>query len=147
MLNIYSGLEIVQQLYNNYYKQIIWPTLLSLGQFILCIPFAVLIAKWKLVSGDPRLLILCTGIVNGSLIVIVLTTCGSKLNEISVDFLTKTCTVNLHMLQNLYYRRKLKSKRPLAVKVANNFIDQAMPLTVLESSIDNMISLLMVLNK
>jgi len=147
MFNLYSGLQIVEHLYNNYYRQIFWPTLLSLGEFILCIPCAVLIAKWHLVSGDPRLLILFTGIVNGLLVVVISTTCGSRLNEISVELLTKTCTVNVHLLQNTYCRKRLKSKRPLAVKVSNNFIDQAMPLSVVESTINNMISLLIVLNK
>jgi len=147
IFNVYSGLEILEHSYNNYYKRIVWPTFLCVGEFVLVVPCAVLIAKWELVSGDPRLIILFSGIGNGLLIAIVMTSCGSKLNQIAVDLLTKTCTEDVQLLRNAYFNRRLKSKKPLAVRVASNFMDPSMRLSVVETSISNVISLLMVLNQ
>jgi len=79
IVSLYSGLQIIDGLYNNYYTSVFMPTILQFGIIILCIPSAVLIAKWEEISNDPTIVLIIIAIINGWKISFAASTVGSKL--------------------------------------------------------------------
>jgi len=115
-----------------------------------CIPFAICVSKWKVVS--PRLGI--NGFHNlqwGSH--------GLCWNKHWVKYLQKIREINRkekirEMIQKLnftsskrYFKIRVGSKYSLAKKVHDNFIDEKMPLSVTSFCVDNIISVLVILKE
>jgi len=145
ILGMYSCLQIVECMYNNYFSKSFWPMLLQLGVLSVCIPVAICVTKWKLVSNDPRLVLMFLALTYGWLVTFVATKYGSKLHSGSVNLLQTFCRIKFSPQSSRYYRRRIKCRHSMAVKVANNFMDAEMPLSITSFCISNIISLLQVL--
>jgi len=144
IINLYSCLQILGRLSNNYYKNLILPTLLQFGMIIVCIPSAVCIGRWKVISKDPRLALIIIAIINGLMIIFVGTTCASNLFKSSTTLLQNMRRVKYQSNVSLYLRKRIISKQMIAVRIANCLIDSEMPLNVALFCVSNIISLLMI---
>jgi len=144
LISLYSALQIIEQLYNNYYRRLYWPTLFQIGILIVCIPSAVCIGKWETIANDPRLPLMILSIVNGWIIVFLSTTCGSKVNKRSILFNEDALKHNGYFSASKYLRKRIRSKMTMAVRVADSFIDSEMPLNMSLFCVSNIISLVMV---
>jgi len=142
ILETYSCLQIVECMYNNYFSKLFWPMLLQAGVVSVCIPLAICISKWKMVSKDPRLVLMLLALTYGWLITFVETKYGSKLHSGSVSLLQTFNVIKLSPWSNRYFKRRIKSKHSMAVKVADNFMDAEMPLSMTTFCVSNVISLL-----
>jgi len=129
-------------MYNNYFSKLFWPTVLQLGVLGVCVPFAICASKWKLVLNDPRLILMPLAVAYGWLITFLGTKYGSKVHTTSINLLQKFGRIKFSPCSSRYFRRRIKSKHWMAVKVANNFMDAEMPLNITSFCISNVITLL-----
>jgi len=141
ILNMYSYLQIVERMYNNYYRRFFWPAVVQLGLFSVCISAAMCVTKWDLISKDPRGLLPLMGILDGSVACVFLPYCASKINSASLSFLNSKCSV----ISNLYMRKRMLSKRPMRIYISDNFIDAQFQLSVFTFCLNAIFSLIVVL--
>jgi len=146
VINLYSSLQITERLYNNYYKYIYWPPLMLLGIIAICIPSSIGLAKWKILSDDPRVLLLPMCIIDGWFVVFVSTNYGSKVNAYSNILLKDIKLIGSSRQHTRFTRKRIKSKTAVGVKISDNLIDKEMPLNIFMFCVDNIISLLAILN-
>jgi len=137
----YSMLQIIERMYNNHYRSVFWPLFIQVGVFSLCISAALCLSKWNQVSNDPRVIVLFVTVLNCSMICIFCPYCASKVNTASRLFLTSKSRFNI------YLRKRISSKRKLAIEISNNFIDSKFPLTVSMFCVSNIFSLLIIFRK
>jgi len=145
ILGMYSCLQIIDSMYNNYFSKFYWPTIPQLGVLAMCTPVAICIRKWELVSNDPRLALMLLAVANGWLVTFLATKVGSKLYSGSVKLLQRFDRIKFSPWSNRYFRRRIRSKHTIALNVADNFMDAETPLTVTSFCITNVISLMEVL--
>jgi len=105
ILGVYSCLQIVECMYNNCFSNFFWPTLLQLSVFGVCIPGAICVTKWKLVSNDPSFVLMLLGLIYGLLITFVATNYGSKLHSQTVNLLQTFCRIKVSPQSSRYFWR------------------------------------------
>jgi len=141
---MYSSLQIIERLYNNYFGKVFWPVLLLCGVIAACIPFAICVSKWEVVSHDPRFLLMVFAFSIAWVVIFIGTSAGSTIYQRSMRFLGVIRQVNFKPNKR-YFKRRVNSKYTLAIKVHDNFIDEKMPLSITSFCVDNIISLLVIL--
>jgi len=142
-MSTYSVLQVVEKMYNNYYRSVLWPALVQVGVLIICFPASLCLSKWQIVSKDPRVLLLLSLILDGFIGCIFSTYCASKVNTESHGFLKYQC----RDFSSKYLRKRISSKPILSVRIADNFMDVQFPLTVLMFCVSNIFSLLVIFKR
>jgi len=140
LIKTYSILQILERMYNNYYRRIFWPTLVQCCTSCVIFPLSLCLSKWHIVSKDPRVLLLFICIVNGFVGGVFAPYCASKVNTSSRLFLKYQCRV----FSNSYLRKRIFSKPILSIKISDNFMDVQFPLSVLMFFVNNIFSLLII---
>jgi len=140
LLKAYSILQIIERMYNNYYRSVFWPVFLQWATLSVVPPASLCLSKWHIVSKDPRVLLLLIFIVNGILGCIFAPYCASKVNTMSRLFLKHQC----RFFSNKYLRKRVVSKPILSIKIADNYMDVQFPLTVLMFCVNNVFALLVI---
>jgi len=140
VFNTYAILQIIERMYNNYYRHCFWPALVQVGIFSVCISSALCLTKWNLVSNDPPGILLLVAILESSTACMFGPYIASKVNTASRLFLINKCSG----FANTYTRKRILSKRPLSIKIADNFMDSQFPLSVLMFCVNNIFTLAVV---
>jgi len=140
LLNMYSKLQIIERMYNNYYRHLFWPSFLQAGIIATCISSALCLSKWDMISNDPRLLFLILSIVNAGMICTFYPYCASKVNVVSDGLLKYKC----RGFYNICIRKRILSKPALSIKISDNFIDSQFPLNVAMFCVNNIFSLIVI---
>jgi len=86
-LVMYSSLQIIKRLYNNYFGKVFWPVLLLCGVMAAGIPFAICVSKWEVVSHDPRFLLMVFAFSIGWVVIFIGTNAGSTIYQRSMRLL------------------------------------------------------------
>jgi len=137
---MYSMLQILERMYNNYYRSIFWPTVVQCSTIAVVFPLSSCLSKWHIISKDPRVLLIFVCILEGFIGGILAPYCASKLNTRSQLFLKQQCRV----FSNTYLRKRIFSKPILSIKISDNFMDVQFPLTVLMFCVNNVFTLLVI---
>jgi len=140
---MYSVLQILERMYNNYYRTVFLPAVMQVGVLIVCFPVSLCVSKWHIVSKDPRLLLLFICILQGFECCMFAPYCASKVSTQSCLFLKQLRRVS----SSTYLRKRICSKPILSIKVSDNFMDVQFPLTVLMFCVNNIFSLLVIFKK
>jgi len=140
LIKTYSILQIIERMYNNYYRSVFWPVFIQLATIAVVFSTSLCLSMWHIVSKDPRVLLLLLCIVNGILGCIFAPYCSSKVNTKSCLFLKYQCRV----FSNKYLRKRILSKPTLSIKISDNFMDVQFPLTVLMFCVNNVFALLVI---
>jgi len=140
LLNLYSILQIVEKMYNNYYQHLFWPSFLQAGIFTVCISSALSLSQWEKFSDDPRMVFLILTMINSIMICTFYPYCASQVNTASRSFLKRKC----RGFYNICIRKRILSKKSLSVKVSDNFIDSEFPLSVSLFCVNNIFSLVVI---
>jgi len=143
LINMYSILQIIERMCNNYYRNVVWPALVQICTLCVVLPLSLCMGKWDIVSQDPRILLLLICIVNGFIGCVFAPYCASKVNTRSCGFLQDQCRVFF----SPYLRKRNFSKPILSIKIGDNFMDIQFPLTVLMFCVNNVFSLLIILKE
>jgi len=143
LFHTYSNLQVLERMYNNYYRSTFWPALVQVGTLTTCFPVALCMSKWHILSKDPRVLLLFICILNGFIACILGPYFASKVNTGSRLLLKHQSRV----FSNTYIRKRTLSKPNLNIKIADNFIDVKFPLTVSMFCVNNVFSLLIILKQ
>jgi len=112
VLNFYPILQIIERMYNNYYRHGFWPALVQVGILGVTISSALCLTKWNLISNDPRVVFLFVTILECSIACIFAPYFASKVNTASRLFLIAKC----RGFSNIYTRKCILSKRPWVLK-------------------------------
>jgi len=148
VLTMYSMVQIVERMYNNYYRRAFWPALVQVGIIGTVIPSALCLSMWNLVSKDPRVLLMFVTILEGSVLCILAPYCASKVNTTSRLFLKDKCTIlKYNVFSDMYLRKRVSSKTTLKIKLSDNFMDSEFPLSVLMFCVNNIFSLLVIFKR
>jgi len=137
---MYSVLQIIERMYNNFYRSLFWPAVVQCSTLAVIFPSSLCLSKWHIVSKDPRVLLLFICIVNGFVGCILAPYCASKVNTRSCLFLKYHCRA----FSNKYLRKRIFSKPILSIKIADNYMDVQFPLTVLMFCVNNVFALLVI---
>jgi len=143
VFDVYSILQILERMYNNYYQRFFWPALVQVGILGVCVSSALSLTKWDLVSNDPRGILLFVTILDCSIACMFAPYFASKLNTASRLFLSGKCKG----FSNLYLRKRVLSKTPLSIKISSNFMDSQFPLSVLMLCVNNIFSLIVIIRE
>jgi len=141
VFNVYSILQIIERMYNNYYQRFFWPALVQVGILGVCISSALCLTKWDIVSNDPRGILLFVTILDCSIACMFAPYFASKVNTASQLFLSRKC----RGFSNLYLRKRSLSKPPLSIRISDNFMDSLFPLSVLMFCVNNIFSLIVII--
>jgi len=140
LLNMYSTLQIIERMYNNYYRHMFWPSFLQGGVMVACLSSALCLSKWEMTTSDPRLIMLILAMVNSSMACTLYPYCASKVNTASGLFLNRKC----RDFYNICIRKRLLSKPTLSIKISDNFMDSEFPLSVSMFCVNNIFSLVVI---
>jgi len=140
LISMYSVLQLLERMYNNYYRAVYWPAIVQIGALAAIFLTSLCLSKWHIVSKDPRALLLLICILEGFTACVFAPYCASKVNTQSRLFLT----YQRRVFSNKYLRKLILSKPILSIKVSDNFIDNQFPLTVLMFCVNNVFSLLVI---
>jgi len=140
LIKAYSSLQILERMYNNYYRSVIWPALVQLGTLAIFVPLSLCLSKWHMISKDPRVLMLFISILQGFIGCVFAPYFASKVNTTSRLFLRYQCRA----FSSTYLRKRISSKPILSIKISDNFMDVQFPLTVLMFCFNNVFSLLII---
>jgi len=143
LLTMYSMIQVVETMYNNCYKRLFWPALVQLGIVAVCISAALCLSKWDLIVNDPRGILLFVAMIEGFIACIFTPYFASKVNTTSRLFLDGKC----RDFSNIYLRKRTFSKRPLSIKISNNFMDSEFPLSVLMFCVNQIFSLIVIIRE
>jgi len=140
LIDTYSILQLLERMYNNYYRSLVWPVIVQVGVIIVCIPASLCLSKWHIVSTDPRVLLQFICIADGFIACLYAPYCASKVNTTSRLFLKRYC----RDIKVKYIRKRILSKPVLSIRISDNFIDVQFPLTVLMFCVNNVFSLIVI---
>jgi len=140
LIKTYSSLQILERMYNNYYRRIFWPTIVQLATISVVFPLSLCLSKWQIISKDTRVLLLLILIVNGFVGGVFAPYCASKVNTSSRLFIKYQCRV----FSSSYLRKRVFSKPILSIKISDNYMDVQFPLTILMFCVNNVFSLLII---
>jgi len=143
LIHSYSILQILERMYNNYYRSIFWPALVQVGVIIVCFSAILCLGKWHIVSKDPRVLLLQSLILYGFVVCMFAPYCASKVNTESCQFVKNHC----RGFSSKYLRKRILSKPILSIRIADNFMDVQFPLTVSMFCVKNIFSLLVIFKR
>jgi len=143
VINTYTVLQILERMYNNYYRSVFWPGIVQVGTLILCFSASLCMSSWNIISQDPRVLLLFIGILNGFIACMFTPYCASKVNTVSRLFLKHQC----RGFSSKYVRNRILSKPILSIKISDNYMDVQFPLTVSIFCVNNIFSLLVIFKR
>jgi len=140
LITMYSSLQIIERMYNNYYRSCFWPAMVQCSTLAVIFPTSLCLSKWHIVSKDARVLLLFIGIVTGFMGCTFAPYCASKVNTNSRSFLKNQC----RGFSNKYLRTRILSKPILSIKIVDNYMDVQFPLTVLMFCANNVFALIVI---
>jgi len=134
-------LQIVERMYNNYYRSVFWPAVIQFGTLLVVSSLSLCLSKWHIISKDPRVYFMFVATLGGFTACIFAPYCASKVNTKSRLFVKYQCRV----ISSTYLRKRMISKPILSIKISDNFMDVQFPLTVLMFCVNNVFSLIVIL--